>query len=488
MEGGIIEKPYKPMIRLVRPMENSQGERAALLVLNYKAAGLLNQFRNIYSPYDRAMLLNKEGYWLSNHEQENEWGWLFGREDLRIQVWHPELWQHMEASAAASININGDLFSFERINIANVYEKTSHARYLDDLGLTNDVQELEWTILVQSEPSQWQALAIYKLTWFKFLIAALFIVVIALVYLLTKIKNQRRENIKLQRQQLANFRDLYENAPIGYITLSSNGLITNVNKMVLAYLGYERDELVSKRNFKDLVVEQADKPAEELLDALETARDQQTRLQLRGKNGQIIEVACNLSSRVNDEPTLEVGRCSVLDISEQAQLERRLQHLAQKDPLTGLANRRYFDEFSDHEFQRAIRQKSPLSIISLDIDHFKKVNDTHGHNIGDEVLKALALCCEKILRATDIMARFGGEEFVILLSDTNYDKAFAKAQELRLALANLPISLPEGTTLNFTASFGVATLSDELNSIDKLLKAADTTLYKAKQTGRNKVC
>lgn len=147
-----------------------------------------------------------------------------------------------------------------------------------------------------------------------------------------------------------------------------------------------------------------------------------------------------------------------------------------------------FDEFSAHEFQRAIRQKTPLTVIALDIDYFKKVNDTHGHFIGDEVLKALADCCVKILRVTDIMARFGGEEFVILLSDTNFDIGFAKADELRQALANLPISLPDGKTLNFTASFGVATLSDELDSIDKLLKAADAALYKAKETGRNKVC
>ncbi|MCO4321267.1 GGDEF domain-containing protein [Aliidiomarina quisquiliarum] len=298
------------------------------------------------------------------------------RDDLKVQVWHPELWQLMQASSAGSVNINGHLFTYERINIANVYEQTSHARYLDDLGITNDVQQLEWTILVQSEPSQWQ--------------------------------------------QLANFRDLYENAPIGYITLSSDGLITNVNKMVLAYLGYEREELVNNRNFKDLVVEKNDKPAEELLNALETARDQQTRLQMRGKNGQIIEVACNLSSRVNNEPTLEVGRCSVLDIS-------------------------------------------------------------------DEVLKALAECCENILRVTDIMARFGGEEFVILLSDTNYTEGLAKAEELRQALAKLPIYLPDGTTFYFTVSFGVASLSAELDSIEKLLKAADTALYKAKQTGRNKV-
>jgi len=309
-----------------------------------------------------------------------------------------------------------------------------------------------------------------------------------LVYLVTKNRFHRKLNHKLQQQQLANFRDLYENAPIGYITLSSNGLITNVNKMLLSYLGYEREELVNKQNLKDLIVDESDKPTEIILDALKSARDQQKRLKMRGKNGQILEAACNLSSRDSAEPTLEVGRFSVLNISEQAELERRLKHLAQSDPLTGLANRRYFEEFSDHEFQRALRQKSPLAAIALDIDHFKSVNDTYGHDIVDDVLKALAERCEEILRATDIMARFGGEEFVILLSDTSYEEAFTKAEEIRVALAALAIDLPDGSTLNFTTSFGVASLSEQFNSIDKLLKAADTALYKAKQTGRNKVC
>lgn len=479
------------MIRLVRPMENSQGERIALLVLNYKAEGVISQFRNIYSEFDRAMLINEDGYWISNHEQENEWGWIFGDDHLRVEVMNPQLWAAMQKGSADRFEMNGSLYSFDHIKISHFYGNTSHANYIDDLGLAYDMPGLTWTALIQTEKSQWQAHAIHQLAWFKALIAALFPIVIALAYLINKNRFHRKLNQKLQQQQLENFRDLYENAPIGYITLSSSVLITNVNKMLLSYLGYERGELVNKVNLKDLVVDEHEKPTEELIDALKSAQNQQKRLKMRGKNGKylkILEAACNLSSRDSAAPTLEVGRFSVLDISEQAELERRLKHLAQSDPLTGLANRRYFEEFSDHEFERAVRKKTPLTAIALDIDHFKSVNDTYGHDIGDDVLIALAKRCEKILRATDIMARFGGEEFVILLSDTSYEEAFAKAEEIRLALAALTIDLPGGSTLSFTTSFGVAALSNEINSIDKLLKAADTALYKAKQTGRNKVC
>jgi len=141
-EQGIVDKPYKPTIRLVRPMENSQGERVALLVLNYKAEGLISQFRNIYSQFDRAMLINDEGYWISNHQKANEWGWIFGSEHLRIQVENPELWDAMQAEKAGRVEINGNLFSFDHINIALFYGNTSHANDIDDLGLAYDMPGL----------------------------------------------------------------------------------------------------------------------------------------------------------------------------------------------------------------------------------------------------------------------------------------------------------------------------------------------------------
>lgn len=380
---------------------------------------------------------------------------MFGRDDLRLQNWHPELWRVMQASVSGEVNIGGDLFSFERISIADIYEDTSHSRYIDDLGLKNDIKNMEWTALVQSEREKWQARAVYNLTWFKFMIIGLFIIVAALAYLMTRNRYHRKVNRRLQRQQLINFRDLYDNAPIGYITLAADGLITNVNQMLLSYLGYSREELVDKRNLKDLVIADSSQQAHELLTALAGAREKQRRMKMLCKNGGTLEVSCNISSRIADASTLQIGRCSVQDISEQALLEKKLQDLAHHDPLTGVANRRHFEDFAIREQQRAKRKQTPLTLLTLDIDHFKKVNDTYGHDIGDEVLKMLAAVCEKMLRSTDIFARFGGEEFVVLLPDTTYEQGFEKAEH---------------------------------GSIAKLLKAADVALYEAKKTGRNKVC
>ncbi|RUO43712.1 hypothetical protein CWE15_00475 [Aliidiomarina taiwanensis] len=487
-EHGLIQTPYKPMVRIVSPILNNEGMPTALLVLNYKAAGLLNQFRNAFSKLDRAMLVNRDGFWLSNHFKENEWGWELNNTHLTLRNWHPNLWEQMQNNEVGSAVINDELFSYQNIHLANMYEGTSHGRYKDSLSFNSDIVDRVWTILVQSSKEQWQAGAVYKSYWFKVLLVALYVIVIALVYSLSIHRYQHKENLRLERLQLANFRDLYENAPIGYITLAADGMITNVNKMLLSYLGYKREDLVAKVNLKDLVVKDSESQAHDLLNALSEARTKQHRLLMKCKNGDTIVVSCNLTSRTDGIPTLEVGRCSVLDVSEQVKLENRLQHLAHNDPLTGLANRRYFDEFATHEFVKAQRHKSPISILAMDIDHFKKINDTYGHDVGDDILKSLANTCEGVIRSTDIMARFGGEEFVILMPDIDYDDAVIKANEIRETLAALKTPLSNGGIVQFTISIGVAAYSAELDTIDKILKSADMALYKAKESGRNKVC
>ncbi|HHU94456.1 MAG TPA: GGDEF domain-containing protein [Alcaligenaceae bacterium] len=180
-----------------------------------------------------------------------------------------------------------------------------------------------------------------------------------------------------------------------------------------------------------------------------------------------------------------IGRCSVQDISEQVRLEQRMQNLALTDPLTGLANRRHFDERSEVELDQAMRTGSPLTALALDIDLFKKVNDTYGHAAGDEVLKALAQKVQSMLRGTDIFARMGGEEFVILLPETTIAQAASKAESLRKALAELVVSLPNGEQIQFTVSLGVAGLSENMKDLKPLLEAADEALYDAKHSGRN---
>jgi diguanylate cyclase (GGDEF)-like protein/PAS domain S-box-containing protein len=177
----------------------------------------------------------------------------------------------------------------------------------------------------------------------------------------------------------------------------------------------------------------------------------------------------------------------VVDLTERKQLEDELRVLAETDPLTTASNRRYFMAMSETEFARWRRYQRPFSVMLLDIDHFKKINDTYGHASGDEALKKLVATCREVVRKTDTIARMGGEEFCLMLPETGIDGAALLAERLREAVAQIVTPI-EGGTFSFTASIGVSQVLPDDHNIEDVLYRADLLLYEAKNSGRNRVC
>lgn len=174
------------------------------------------------------------------------------------------------------------------------------------------------------------------------------------------------------------------------------------------------------------------------------------------------------------------------DITERKLAEAQLRELATTDPLTGLKNRRAFEEHLSSEFERWRRYGQPSSLILIDADHFKRLNDSFGHQAGDEVLKVIGQICLDVVRSIDTVARLGGEEFCILLPSTGVDDACAVAERIR-QLAEARVIVSQEHRIPFTLSFGVSEASKALHDSDKLLRAADEALYAAKEGGRNRV-
>ena len=169
--------------------------------------------------------------------------------------------------------------------------------------------------------------------------------------------------------------------------------------------------------------------------------------------------------------------------------KKQLEALSRTDSLTNIANRRCFDEYLEAEWKRAIREKSSLSLIMIDIDHFKLFNDRYGHMVGDECLRNVAFALQKsVHRSSDLVARYGGEEFVIIFPNTK--DAFVPAENCRLNVENLRIPNEESNTSKYvTISIGIATIIPERHSeLTEFTSKVDRALYEAKETGRNKVC
>ena len=179
----------------------------------------------------------------------------------------------------------------------------------------------------------------------------------------------------------------------------------------------------------------------------------------------------------------------ILRLEEELMQARiQMEALAMHDGLTGLLNRRAIEEYAEAEFNMADRKKQAMSVILLDIDHFKNVNDRFGHKFGDVVLRQVAQTLKEDLRNYDRVGRWGGEEFLLILPDTELKDAVTVAERLRSKTAAVQISLENGETFSIHISLGTACTTEQFQSLAKLIDAADQALYQAKQSGRDRIC
>jgi len=198
-------------------------------------------------------------------------------------------------------------------------------------------------------------------------------------------------------------------------------------------------------------------------------------------------ISCSRSLDISDkfQGTIFV----IEDITNRKEMEKELEKLATTDPLTGVKNRRSFLQLFEQEISRFHRYKKPFGLLILDIDHFKIINDSYGHDTGDKVLKNLVVEAMGVLRESDIFARWGGEEFIILLPESNAHEASTVAERLRSKLAKVEINSKDNKLITYTVSIGLRVVNqEEVNiNMNEIIRKADESLYAAKERGRNRV-
>jgi diguanylate cyclase (GGDEF)-like protein/PAS domain S-box-containing protein len=284
------------------------------------------------------------------------------------------------------------------------------------------------------------------------------------------------------------FRRAFDDAPIGMAIVGLDGRWMRVNDTLCEITGYTEAQLL-ERTFKEMThPADLDKNADNIANLI-AGRVRSIRVEkryIRPDGGVVwVNVSSSLIQDADGRPLHLVSQ--IEDVTERRRAERKLRHLADHDPLTGLLNRRRFDEDLDQTIRRLRRGGGRAALCLVDLDRFKEINDTYGHRTGDDVLVAVAGALRTRLRGTDVIARLGGDEFAVLLLDVDGLAAQAVAHELVDALRETPV-LSGGRDVKVTASIGIVLLDrNTLGDDDDALIAADRALYGAKNAGRDRI-
>lgn len=350
------------------------------------------------------------------------------------------------------------------------------------LSLLISVVLSEFVVIVMESLLRGEITYDYLLTGLitSFLVASM--VTAGLIYFLS---NQKLTEEAL-RDSEARFRNILEYTPIGMAVVSLEGKFMQVNHALCEIVGYPKNEL-EKLTFQEITY--PDDLAADLAHVEQLLSDQIPFYQMEKryirKNGQIIWIQLTASIlRDSDNKPLHFI-AQIEDISERKSVQDQIQQLAYYDVLTNLPNRRLLIDRMNHSLVQAKRYQRSMAVMFLDLDHFKGINDTMGHDAGDELLKLVAARLNTCVRSIDIISRQGGDEFVIVLTEITHSQDAALVAQKVVNSLRKPIVL-NGKELTITTSVGIAVYpSDESDDAQELMKKADIAMYSAKTTGRN---
>jgi diguanylate cyclase (GGDEF)-like protein/PAS domain S-box-containing protein len=295
----------------------------------------------------------------------------------------------------------------------------------------------------------------------------------------------RQEEI---RESEEHFRGIFETALDAILSFGEDRRITLLNRSAEALLGYPADE-IKGRHFTDFLPEQYTEHWDQIerYVSFPGAGGMRKYVELAVNRFDGTEVPVQISIAEREARGRKVVTAIMRDVTERRRLEDKLRLLSITDTLTKLFNRRHFLTVARKEIERARRTKVPFSLLLLDADHFKQYNDTWGHTEGDRVLQRIGELLKSCFRTMDSAFRFGGEEFLVLMPETDQSGALIAAERFRKALAGNPFRPDrQGAEVNVTTSMGIATWTEE-DTVEDLLRFADIALYEAKNEGRDRI-
>nr|WP_049766971.1 diguanylate cyclase [Sulfuricurvum kujiense] len=449
IENGKIEVPFRPTIRIATPIYNKD-KFVGIVIINMLTNKLLDSLRT--SPVFEHYIIDKEGNFILHPDDKLSWS-KYAKTSAKLISDFPT-----EASQILSGVRKGENF---------------YAYTLDDV-LHND----DDAILILKPKADYKhslILSNIQSAVVVIILSILLSIPLALYASITPSKLQKA--LWISNKELKRFTDILDKYVIS-VTTKTNSIITTVSSAFERVSGYTKEELYGK---KINIIRHPDtlkETHEDLWNTIENGNEWHGELKNKDKEGQEYWLEESIIP-IKDENESIISYISVgIDITAKKELER----ISTIDKLTGVFNRRQLDQCIHHEIEKASRYHRPLSLLMIDIDHFKKVNDTYGHQIGDYALVAVSKILSEHIRSSDVLGRFGGEEFVVLCPESDKNEAAALAENLRHEVESFSFDAIGSLTI----SIGVSELKAEMSN-DELLYKADIALYKAKNGGRNQV-
>lgn len=282
-------------------------------------------------------------------------------------------------------------------------------------------------------------------------------------------------------------KQVVQNASDCIMTVEPHGKISLVNQAVGATFGYDPTDLIGAPIDMIFVPENPPAAAAEMLNSMRSGGTWSGEVMARRNDGSRIPVHVSLGMAQDPASDETIAIINARDVTDQQRLLDRLKQLSITDDLTGAYNVRYLWARLRYEFLRARRYNQPVSFLMVDLDRFKLVNDTHGHRVGDDVLRLVTKAMSEGIRQVDIIARYGGEEFAVILPNTDIAGALPCAEHLRNCVESNMMQIG-ALKLKVTVSVGAATISADVRDEEQLIRRADEALMQAKREGRNRVC
>ncbi|MCB2191553.1 MAG: diguanylate cyclase [Deltaproteobacteria bacterium] len=480
IEHGQLEMPYKPTLRFVSPVANPGDGLLGVVVLNFLGDRILDRLRRASrAGKNELFLVNQKGWWLVGPKPKMEWGHsIKERAVFSMAAAYQQAWRDIAPEENGQVVTPHGLFTYQSVDLMDKAQKvgTSLApTRLDD----------HWWIISRVPPEELALPWLPEMFW----VCAGVLLLLAGVVWLYATARVRREMAESETQRQQRRLQFITNTSQDAITLvDSQDRVQFWNLAAERLFGYRREEAMGHSLHQMLASPEQRAKANKGLEVFARTGQgpifgsRQEVLATR-KDGSRFPAEVSASAFSMDGQWFAAG--SVRDITISKQNEQELKRLANTDGLTGVYNRRRFMELAEREVTRSLRYRGPLSLIMLDVDHFKAVNDENGHEVGDEVLVSLAKVCCRVLRQVDLFGRVGGEEFMALLPETGPEAAATVAERLRSELAGYPVS-PSKPNLRVSISLGVAGLNQDMG-LNDLMRAADDALYLAKKHGRNRV-